>query len=356
MNAQRLSILGAAAVVVLAAGIWLSNRQSGASQDGAPTTLYPALKSELNATQSVSLYTPGDVHAVELVRTAAGWTVSQRAGYPADDTKLRKLLTDIADAKIYEEKTSTPANYPSLGVEDVSDAKASGIRIDVKGPAVPVSLIVGKQASGGRSHYVRRAGEAQSWLIDKSLDTSATPDAWLRKEILDVTADRVQAASVAIGATREYTAEKASRAAADFTVGALPKGKELSSAAAANTFATALAGLTLTDVKPAAEFNDQPAARATIRTFDGLVVQLSGWKRGEDYYLAATPSYDAALAKRFEVPTEPPKEGASAPEQKRPDVAAEVTQAAQRLSGWVYEIPQYKYDAIFKPLDELLKK
>jgi hypothetical protein len=37
-------------------------------------------------------------------------------------------------------------------------------------------------------------------------------------------------------------------------------------------------------------------------------------------------------------------------------VAEEASKANAQLTGWVYEIPAYKYDTIFKPLDELIKK
>ena len=43
------------------------------------------------------------------------------------------------------------------------------------------------------------------------------------------------------------------------------------------------------------------------------------------------------------------------PQPTAPNVEEEAKVAATRLAGWVYEIPEYKYEAIFKPLDSLLK-
>ena len=158
----------------------------------------------------------------------------------------------------------------------------------------------------------------------------------------------------------------------------MPKGKELSSPSAADNFATALAGLTLSDVKPASEVTDPPSARATIKTFDGLVTEVTGWKKDDKHYVALKTSFDAALADKFKVATadtekkDAPtadaakKEGEGAPpaadkpaEAPKPaarNVEEESTKANAQLNGWVYEIPAYKYDAIFKPLDELIKK
>ena len=67
-------------------------------------------------------------------------------GYPADAAKVRKLLLALAEAKPVEEKTSNPANYAALGVEDVSSADATGVRVELEGTAQPVNLIVGKAA------------------------------------------------------------------------------------------------------------------------------------------------------------------------------------------------------------------
>lgn len=133
--------------------------------------------------------------------------------------------------------------------------------------------------------------------------------------------------------------------------------------------ATALAGLTLADVQQASSFDAGPAsAHTTIRTFDGLVVDLDGWTRNDKHYVSLKAAFDQALADQFKQP-----EAAAKDEKKEPAAkdstksedkdAAKTTNVSEdanainvRASGWIYEIPQYKYDAIFKPLEQLLKK
>ena len=382
MTSRKLSILAIIAIVAVGAGLWLAGRQTSTSS-GETATLYPDLKQQLDAVTAVRIVNAGGATAVEMKRGESGWTVSERSDYPADEAKLRKLVTNLADAKLLEEKTSNADNYPTLGVEDISNDGVGGIQVEIEGPKQPLKLIVGKQATGGQSHYVRRAGEPQSWLIDKDIDTSASPDQWLRKDIIDVSADRVQAAEVTVGKSKPYSAVKKTRADADFTVEGLPKGKELSSPSAADNFATALSGLTLTDVQSASAMTDEPSARAVIKTFDGLVAEATGWKKDDKHYVTLKTSYDAAQAERFEVaPTEaekkdgsaepakeddskadatnsegaPPAAEAAAPEPAKPSAEEEAAKANARVSGWVYEIPAYKYEAIFKPVDELIKK
>lgn len=386
MTSRNLSVLGLVAVIAVVAGIWLAGRQTSTPMD-TNAVLYPDLKKELDAVTTVRIVKAGGTPAVELKRGEGGWTVAERNDFPADDAKLRKLITSLADAKLVEEKTSNPESYATLGVEDISNAAAGGMQIELEGPKQPVKLIVGKQASGAQSHYVRRAGEPKSWLINKSFDTSSSADQWLRKSVIDVSADRVQSAEVSVGTAKPYTALKKTRADADFTVEGLPKGKELSSTAAADNFASALAGLTLSDVQPATAVTDKPAAHATIKTFDGLVTEATGWKKDDKHYIALKTSYDAALAEKFKVATADPEKKDAASDDKadadKKDAAAtnsegappaaennaeepakpaprnvedEASKANAQLTGWVYEIPAYKYDAIFKPVDELIKK
>lgn len=370
MTSRKLLILAIVALIAVGAGIWLAGRQTSTSS-GEVATLYPGLKKELDAVTAVRIVKAGGTTAVEMKRGESGWTVSERSNYPADEAKLRKLLTHLAEAKLIEEKTSTAESYPKLGVEDVSNAAAGGLQVEVDGPKQPVKLIVGKQAQGGQSHYVRRAGEPKSWLVNKDIDTSASPDQWLRKNVLDVSADRVQSAAVTITGAKSYSAVKKTRADADFTVEGLPKGKELSSPSAADNFATALSGLTLTDVQSASALTDKPSAQAVIKTFDGLVAEATGWKKDDKHYIGLKTSFDAAQAERFKVATaEADKkddekkaeanntEGAPPAPAKpaQPNVEEEVGKANAQLTGWVYEIPAYKYEAIFKPVDELIKK
>jgi hypothetical protein len=363
MTPRRLLILGALAVATIAIGLWIS-RSSTSSGPDLDAQLYPSLEKELDSVTSVKLLQAGDVPAVELQRGASGWTVAERSGYPADVAKLRKLLLDLAEAKVIEEKTANPQSYATLGVEDTSQPSATGSRVQLAGVSKPVDLIVGKMAPGAKSRYVRRAGEPQSWLVDRTLDTSTTADAWLRKEIIDVSADRIQSARITLGGAKAYAAEKSGRAAANFDVQGLPRGKELSSPSAANALATSLAGLALTDVRHAKDFVTPGADVADVKTFDGLAIRIEGWKQGEKRYIAVKTAFDAAQAERSRLPVEAPaSEGApSSPPASAtiPNTDEKVRQEAdsiqQKVAGWVYEIPEYKYDAIFKPLEDLLKK
>src|ERR1044071_3049382 len=132
MNSNRLLGLGVLAAVVLGAALLLANQRAGTSLEGGKA-LYPSLKSEADSINAVRLFKAGKTEepALELLRKDATWTLAQRDGYPADAGKVRKLIVALTDAKMLEQKTSTPAGYGKLGVEDLTAEGASGIRIEM---------------------------------------------------------------------------------------------------------------------------------------------------------------------------------------------------------------------------------
>lgn len=373
MHTKKLIILASVAVVAIGLGIWLASERA-AQTESSVNVLYPEFKQSVNEVSAIRIFTGGNERAVEIARKDSNWVISERNDYPADDAKVRKLLLNLANARVQEEKTSNPDNYATLGVEDVTAEDASSVRIEISGATPTVDLIVGKQGPGLESQYVRRSGEAKSWLIDKDLDTSSTVNDWLSKEVLDISADRIQSARIEASGAKPYSAIKNSKTDADFTVEGLPKGKKLSAPGAANTLATALASVTLSDVQPADTMKDSAADKAVYQTFDGLVVELHGWAIDDKRYVAFQSRFDQALADRFKVPSEPAaetpasdkpasdKEDAKdskdaqkdAPANAAVDGAQHAKTLNDRATGWVFEIPEYKYETIFKPIGELL--
>jgi len=355
MTSRRLLVLAVLAIVAVAGAVLLANQRTSTAR--APSDLiYPELKVQADSVKAIRIYKAGDTRALELIRNGADWTLTERNGYPIVAAKARRLVQALSDAKAQEEKTADPTKYAALSVEDVSAADAKGVRIELEGPATPVNLIVGKDGPGGKSSYVRRAGDKQSWLVNTQLSASPEVGDWLDKDIINISPDRIQSATVSIEGQKPYTASKSSRADADFKVEPLPKGKALTGPSAANSASSALAGLTLDDVEPKANVTKAKAtAQATFKTFDGLAVQVDGYKQDDKRYITLTPTYDAALAEKFHVKTAT-DDKAKADTATAPNVEEEAKKAAAKVANWAYRIPDYKYDAIFRPVDEMLKK
>jgi Domain of unknown function (DUF4340) len=328
VNARRATWLLVAGVLVIAFAIWLSSLRHLERATLAGDAVLPGLERGINTVTQVVLRRGDDTHTT-LSRQGPQWLVAER-GWPADRGKVRKLLLDLAALNVVEEKTRLPANYPQLGVEDVASAKAAGARVEVLSPGAKWALIVGKP-SGTKSGYVRIVDTVQSLLAAPLLSVDPDPKAWLERALLDIAPERVREIEEHAATGPAFTASRASAEQNDFTVAPLPKGRELSGPGAANALAAALSSLSLEDVSKAGTGADANTTRAVFRTFDGLEVTVSGRKDATRSLLSLAAQSSAGAG------------------------AAEAQQLSARLAGWEFQVPDYKYAAIFASLDDLLK-
>ncbi|HTW38945.1 MAG TPA: DUF4340 domain-containing protein [Steroidobacteraceae bacterium] len=327
LNSRRLAALLVLGVGVIALALWVSSRKpsEGTSETGA--LVLPGLEHAVNTITEVRLV-KGDGTRTTLRKGATQWLIVER-GFPADSSRVRQLLLELAQLQVIEDKTTDPASYPEIGVEDVSSPKAGGTRIELVEPGKTLRLIVGNP-SGTHSSYVRVAGEKQSFLASPQLIPDADPRRWLDENVIDLAESRVKDVQEHPAAGPGYTVTRPSAKEATFTVPDLPKGRELASVSAANPVASALSSLTLDDVhKPTsgATFPDH----ASFQTFDGLTVDVDGRKDGDRRFI----------------------------ELKAQSASKSAEQEAQalnaRFGGWEIEVLGYKYDSMFQPLDGLLK-
>jgi hypothetical protein len=330
MTARRVTILLIAAVLVIVLAVWLSSKRQVERGTLAGDPVVTGLeKNALNSITEVRL-SKGDGTRTTLKKGATDWLVGERE-YPADSGKVRKLLLDLAALNVVEEKTRTPENYPVLGVEDTTSPKATGTRVDAVTATKTYSLIVGK-SSGAKSGYVRVVNMPQSFLAAPLIAPDADPRRWLDHALIDIPQDRIKEFVVKPAQGAGYTASRATKEQPDFAVAEVPKGRELSSPAAADPIAGSLAGVSLDDVQRAPTTPPAGVSHAVFNTFDGLKIDVAGRKDGSKTLVSFTPS---SIAKETE---------------------AEAKTLAARLNGWEFEIPSYKYDGLFRPLDDLLKK
>jgi Domain of unknown function (DUF4340) len=330
MTPRRLAILFIAGFLVIALSVWLSSKRHLERATSAGDLVLPGLEKGLNSVTQVKL-AKGDGTKTTLEKGATDWMVVER-GYPADSGKVRKFLLDLAALNVVEEKTHTPANYPQLGVEDVNSPKATGTRVDTVTPAKTYSIIVGKSSSA-KSGYVRVANAEQSLLAAPSLSVDSDPRRWLDHTFLDIPQDKVKEFTVKPADGPPYSASRPSKEQTDFAVTGIPKGREISNPTAADPIAGSLSSLTLDDVQhPPATVDPKSVSHATFRTFDGLSLDVAGRKDGTRTLVSvAATSTDKASE-------------------------AQAATLNAQTKGWEYEIPAYKYDAIFRPLEDLLKK
>lgn len=370
MRGKSLVTLAILATVAALAASWLNRTPAPAAGQEIGSLLYPELAGSVNEIDRIELDFGPSEGPVTLQRAAQGWQVSEMWDYRADAGKIRQLLLQLAEAQILERKTSNPAYYHRLGVEQPGEgAEGAGVPVTLHGPTPVVSLIVGdRETRAGSGTYVRRSDEPQSYLVDAELDAGEDADDWVEVDIIDIDARLVREITI-----NHADGESLRLLGIDgrLTLAELPQGRELSGPAATDPIGRALESVKLEDVVPEAEFDGgEPVAVSTYRLSDGRVITVRAWQRDADRYLAldvalTAPAEDAAQADEaeredtVEIVTESDTGTDQEPatdESATQDADAETVARTQaRLAGWVYKVSVRKYDQIVRRTEDLLK-
>lgn len=273
-----------------------------------------------------------------LVRSGDKWSVEERGGYSADTTKVRQALLALADLRYVEPKTAQPQSYPRLEVEDAGgkDSKSTLVTLaDDKG-ALFGEVIVGKhradQLGGGEGGiYVRKPGNAQSWLAEGNLDLAETTAAWLDKKLLDLPLAQVKQAVLTQPDGTTVTVKR-DKPEDKLALVEMPKDKKLKYPSVLDDVAGALGALQLDDVRPAKafEFPKDGVTKAQFVGFSGLTVAVELAEK------------DGASWARFTA------SGTGESEKAALDLNAS-------LSPWVYALPSAKAKTLRDKLDDLVE-
>jgi hypothetical protein len=374
MNARRLIGLVMAALVVVGAAMWVSVR-SGPERVAGDQPVLVALAESLDSVNQVRL-SRGDGAATTLQRRDNGWFVAQR-DFPADPGKLRSLMIQLSTLRAVEQKTSDPAHYGALNVEDAAGAQSHSVRIDVAAGARTWSLLLGKAAepSGG---FVRVPGTATALLAQPRIEADPQPTHWIKTELIDLAADRIQQVTVHPAAGPSYWIARDARGVADLTLHGVPPGRKPAAPAVVDAVARTLRRLNAEDVKQRAPGTLEHPNRATFRTFEGLQLDVDGYREGASNWIRVNASVDQETARRFaatvaagEAKAPPAAKGETksteapavaqakapdpkSPDPKAPDAASEAAAINSRLGSYDFQIPVYQYDALYRQLKELL--
>jgi Domain of unknown function (DUF4340) len=351
VSRKRFGLILAAALIAICGAFYLSS-QRALQHDTQGVLLLPVLAPELDTVTEVSVRKGSAAPAVTLHRGADQWTVLQLGDYPADISKVHKLLLALSEAKIVEEKTSNPANYAILGVEDPAQPGAAGAEVTLTAKDGKHVLIVGKPV--GEGDFVRRAGEAKSYSVAPSISVDPEPKAWIDARLFNVPSTSVQSVELKPAAGPGYVLRRAKpiegkpseadsqkpkpgeqkpgeqkpavpksgEADAGFALESVPAGRKALDAKALSPSRVALMDVRAEDVAKASDIDFSKATQVVFTLSDGNVLTLTGTAIGEKRWIEIQASKDAALA--------------------------------AKVQNRAFEVASYKYDAIFRPLDELL--
>ena len=355
MSRQRLIALMIAALLAISGALYLST-QRNLPRDVHGTALWPSLAGELDTVTTLSILKGGTTPSVTVQKQGQEWTVAERANFPADVSKLRTLLLALSETKIREEKTSNPASYSIIGVEDPTKPGATGAQIDLTAKDGKHGVIVGKSVAGG--NFVRRAGENTSYVVEPGITFEAEPRYWIDTRLLDTASDKIQSIEFKPATGPTYAVRrvvepsaKVPDAKADgakvpdakstdvktaatpaatppppaqpkFVLEGVPSGRL---AADQQTLAPApnfLSNLAVEDVSKSGDIDFSKPMIVTVTLADGGVITLTGVAVGDKRWIQVAAPKDSALS--------------------------------AKANGRAFEIASYRYDGIFKPLEQLL--
>lgn len=358
-----LAVVGAAVVTVGVAAVLSQKNRVPTSAAPAREALFPDLASPERVNQIASVSIKRDASEFTLKKGPAGWSLAERGGFPVMIDKVKELTVGLGQLRNPEPKTSKPELYAKIGVQDLGAKPAEGeANAAATGPAlltlrddkdaIVASVIVGNTKWEGNQQtvYLRKAGEAQSWLAQGKLDLPTQVIQLVETKIVELPRDRVRMASVTHSDGTYAVVERDTPDATSFTIRDVPSGRTPRTPTSAEALATALASVTLEDVKPASEVKftkDDGTAAGPVgewRTFDGLVVTFQMVEDGEKTFARVAASFDENSA-AAEI------KGALKPAE---DVKKEADAINTKTSAWAYQIPSWKAPTLKTKLEDLL--
>ena len=327
---QKSTLLLAAAAVLALGAAWQFGLRAPAPAvvDIAPGTLvFPGLAGKLATIARIEITSKGNTLAI--ARAGEKWGLADRGGFPVQQDKLRELLTGLTELRITEQRTSDPAQYSRLGVEDPAATGTANL-LRLLGPDGKsfAELIVGHrrvrtQGNVPESIFIRRPGEAQSWLAEGRVPADADAQLWFERDIANIQGAKI----VRVVSTRGETVLDFAREDDKLVLKSPTEHPKLDDYRIEEV-GRALESLTLTDVRPISEQPGEKLGTSVITTASGMVVTATVFQAGADIWVQFAVTGDG-------------------------EAKAEADILAARVKGWAYQVGAWKEKSFVPTIDDL---
>lgn len=333
MNTKSLIIL--IIFMLVGAGAYFSStaKNSMNTSESIGSEMVPGLQVALNDVSELQVLQSGNQVLATLQRQQNGWTVNERNQYPADISKIRSALLSLAEAKIIEQKTSNPDLYSKLGVEQLDENDAQGVKAVITYGSQVSELIVGKPGPQiNKSRYVRLASSDVSWLIDRKIDLKHEPDYWLRKDILSIEPSDVAAVTILLQDDAKLEIRNSGDEENTFEVVNLTDPTSQAVEAELHQVTNALSSFQLLDVVESTKFADtESTMKVNYQLKSGVNINVTAYEVEKDHYAALEFGLVSDISA-----------------EQKTDAEKYIAELKQLTSGWVYKIPNVTYDSMNK--------
>lgn len=352
-----LPILALATAVSVAAAAWaVVDRQKSSAVASVPEALFPGLTDKVNQVATIEVATPGLSFSI---RKGEGesWSVPERGGYPVKFETVKQAVVGVAGLEPLAAKTARADLHHKLHLKTPADGgKGMVIALKDKSGADIAGVVVGITKSTPSAtrpgwHYVRRAGEDQSWLAAGRVEVWDKIDRWL-----DIAMPVIDRARIHRVRTQKANGEvlhigKDEPGARDFKALDLPEDMELIHMTSANALGSAIGFLNFEDVKPLAEVAFEEPVIAEFATFDGMVLRVDVTRRKGAYWARFKARFEAGRIAVEKLPED--KRG----KMKKPaEVEKEAAEINARFGPWAYRLPSYKGKDFVIARDDVIQK
>lgn len=378
MKPKSLLVLAVAAAGLLAAGVFLNQRNRADWQSGTDL-LGKRLLPDLAINEVARIELTGTDGTVSLARREGQWVVEQCHGYPADYGKVSQFVKQAANETIQQSVTVDEDNYDRLDLlaPDAEHAERAGVdmRLFNAAGAELAMLRFGKQHLSdnsasqnpmlqGRSfpdgrYILRPVGENEKVVLvtNPFRSVSVDPTNWLDKQFLELR--NVHTAWLERDGETAWRIETDSESDEPALDAPIPENAELKQHVLSGTL-RALAYARFDDVadpalSPEETGMDNPTVFHAVNDDNVECTVRIGKKQGGAYYVQAT------VAVR---PEEPPAderddEDSEAEQEDGGLTVEEIKDKAEtlneRLDGWTFLVPEQTVNKLLRERNEFLK-
>jgi len=304
-----LLLLAATAICVAAAIVTIVRGDSFVSAPGQDQPALPGLAAKLDDLAWIRI--AHGAMTADFAMIDGRWAVVEKGNYPASPGRLHHLLIGLSDLVLIEPKTQRVDLYGRLGLDDPATGESTLVSLQDRFGKKLGELIVGKTApdllgNGENGVYVRKPGDAQTWLARGSLDVPGTFTDWLYRPIIDISPSRIESITMTDPDGAVLHLQRPSPAARFAVIDAPPDAK-FRPPRIIEMPAQGLTELALDDVRPAADLAvpHKGVSTAAFTTFDHLTVTVRVFTRDAIDWAALSADGNGAAAQALEAHLKP---------------------------------------------------
>ena len=345
-----LILLFVTAICAAAAVSVVISKDTGTGVRGEGKIMFPGLESKVNDVRRIKVTRGSGTATLQsaLQNGEVKWSLKELHDYPVPLVSVRAIAAGVARIAAIEAKTTRPAKYPKIRVEDPKGKQSRSSRVELfdSQGAKMADIIVGMEKGsllGPGQLYVRRPGDARAWLARGKVPVPEKLPGWVDQMILEVDLPRIRETTLYVPGEKPLKVYKKKERDQDFVVAGMPEGYELKELFGAEDISRSIQNLAFEDVRPNKDIGIDLKATPRVRhvSFDGLIIE--GWSKtvGKKHWFTFR-----ARANPEPLPGEKVDKG---------KIAEEAAKINRVNTGWAYTINDFETKNMLKTMAGLIQ-